>query len=167
MSNAKTFNITLEVYTDEDETEFILPDNAEIEEMVRAIDEDDEEAQTMADCPDVEQQTVGRARLAACKRLRKDVEKKRKVREKYLPLCVKRSMTLKLATYRDYLEAEKEAQTINQDGTVTLNESVLMYELLSCSLMNATPEDLSPQVATVIYKKLRRKCWPDPTRLPF
>ena len=162
----KSFSVTLDIYTDEEGTEYILSSPQDIKDLEKAVEDSREEIKFLEE-GDTDAKALAKAREIANKRVEREIEKRKKIRNEYLPKAEKVTFTLNVPTYGSYLDAEKEATKLNTDGEKTIDEAVMMSELLSSSLQRQNASELSPNIAAILYNKLKKKAWPDPSLLPF
>jgi hypothetical protein len=102
--------------------------------------------------------------------LRSAIDTMKQQRAAVIGKAQKYTYTLVKPTYGRWLEAEGSAKTIQDDGSVVVDQLRIQRELLPECVKGMSPEqvaELSPNIAVYLWGVLQNAIWPDPARLPF
>ncbi len=168
---ARTIPITLYVLVEEDGTETVLWDCDELEERQQQIEEGLASAARLKAAKTEREQMMGAIReqewLTQQARLETIRERLPALRQQ----AQVRTFNCVVPRFGEYLDAEREANVLQEDSTVLVDNNRLMATLLPKSIQGVAEEqfeeDISPHVGEEIWKRFFPKIRPNKDRVFF
>lgn len=168
--------VKIAVVEDEDGTELIIPSERELDDQDKAIREQIadirqtfERTSPLLDEKEREKERVQTDLL--CERMEKTQREFREHCANLRPKARVDTYVLKTVSYRDWMQAEGAAKTLNTEtGDVTVDRAILMEELFPHHVEGKTPEEVGEidiKISTILWDKLYASCFPGTSRLPF